>query len=186
MTPGPAWTGFQFLQGLLGRLGGPRYDGPRNAAEKLGQLGVVRQENGSQARLATPARAGRFDSAPAAPQDLHVGDGYLLMLRDVAINHHIIDKEIYSKGIGTVYQHPGYPISEDKLFMSDLDAAALGVTDGDIIEVASGAGLLQKPVSIKEGLRPGVLEYLVFRDRGEALKLMGTSAKWVAVRVRKG
>ena len=70
--------------------------------------------------------------------------------------------------------------------MSAADALALGLAEGDVVQVASKSGALNKPLSIKEGLRPGVLEYLVFRDRAEILKLMGTPAKWLEVQVRKG
>jgi hypothetical protein len=35
-------------------------------------------------------------------------------------------------------------------------------------------------------LRPGVLEYIVFRDRPEVLGLMETPAKWIEVEVGKG
>ena len=135
--------------------------------------------------LGTGGEASKFDAEPI-PQSLNGSGDYLLILRDVCINHHIIDKEAYSTGISTIYQHPGYPVSEDKLNMSEEDAAELDLAEGDIVEVESGSGVLQKPISIKEGLRRRVLEYLVFRDRREALKLSASPAKWIEVRVRKG
>ncbi len=191
MTPGPAWQGFRFLQELLGRLGGARYIGPRQVTERLRETGIITGGSGAITggsaagqMLAADPGAPRFDAGPVPAWPDGQRD-YLLILRDVFINHHIIDKEAYSTGISTIYQHPGYPVSEDKLFMSGEDARELGLVEGDIVEVESGSGVLQKPVSTKEGLRRRVLEYLVFRDRREALKLSATPAKWIEVRVRK-
>ncbi len=214
MTDGPAWQGFRFLQELLGRLGGARYIGPAQVTEKLIETGIITSGSGATSggsgatsgggsagatsggfattsggpaagrMLASDTGAPRFDAGPL----LETPDGrrdFLLILRDVSINHHIIDSEAYSTGISTVYQHPGYPVSEDKLFMSGEDARELGLVEGDIVEVESGSGVVQKPVSTKEGLRRRVLEYLVFRDRREALRLSATPAKWIEVRVRK-
>ena len=39
--------------------------------------------------------------------------------------------------------------------MSGEDAEGLGIAEGDIIEVESQSGIVQKPVSIKEGPREG-------------------------------
>jgi anaerobic selenocysteine-containing dehydrogenase len=108
------------------------------------------------------------------------------MVRDVFSNHHLAGSEVYSKGVSTVYRHPGYPVSEDKLFLSATDAAAMGLAEGDVVRVTSSRGSLHKPLSIKEGLRPGVLEYIVFRDRPEVLGLMETPVKWIEVEVGKG
>jgi predicted molibdopterin-dependent oxidoreductase YjgC len=185
MTPGPAWKGFQFLQGLLARLGGPRFIGPRQVTERLREMGFITGIDPAREMLGTGEQVSKFDAQPI-PQSLPVTGEYLLILRDVCINHHIIDKEAYSTGISTIYQHPGYPVSEDRLFMSGEDAAALGLSEGDIVEVESGSGLVQKPISIKEGLRRRVLEYLVFRDRQQALKLSASPTKWIEVKVRKG
>jgi len=126
--------------------------------------------------------AASLPGKPGAPST----SGYVLILRDIFSNHHLAGSEVYSKGVATVYQQPGSPVSEDKLFMSGTDAAAMGLAEGDVVHVASESGAVDKPVSIKVGLRPGVLEYIVFRDRPEALRLMGAPAKWVEVKVRKG
>lgn len=184
-TPGFTWKGFDFLQQLLARLGGRRYVGPVQVTDRLREAGYILGIDDVRQRIGMGEPVSKFDAQPI-PQSLPESKGFLLILRDVAINHHIIDKEAYSQGISTVYQHPGYPISEDKLFMSGEDAAALGVSEGDIIEVESASGLVQKPVSIKEGLRPGALEYVVFKDRQQALRLSASPAKWIEVKVRKG
>ena len=88
--------------------------------------------------------------------------------------------------MSTVYRHPGIPVSEDKLFFSPADAADLGLAEGDVVRLTSSRGSLYKPLSIKEGLRPGVLEYIVFRDRQDVLGLVATPAKWIEVKVEKG
>jgi len=185
MTPGPAWQGFRFLQELLSRLGGVSYAGPRQVTERLRETGIFAGFGSSGGEMrATGGSVPRFDAGLSAAGPDSQRD-YLLILRDVSINHHIIDREAYSTGISLIYQHPGYPVSEDKLFMSEEDAKELGLVEGDIVEVASKSGALQKPISVKEGLRRGVLEYLVFRDRQEALKLSAEPSKWIEVRVRK-
>ncbi len=184
VTPGATWKGFEFLQELLARLGGERYIGPAQVTARLRATGII---EGTEDRemLGAEGPVSKFDAQPI-PQSLPESTDYLLILRDVCMNHHIIDKEAYSQGVSTVYQHPGYPISEDKLFMSREDAEGLGVSEGDIIEVESRSGLVQKPVSIKEGLRRGVLEYLVYKDRQQALRLSASPTKWIEVKVRKG
>jgi predicted molibdopterin-dependent oxidoreductase YjgC len=181
MTPGYTWQGFSFLQELLSRLNGTRYAGPGQVTEKLTETGII---TGAGEMRATGTGAPSFDAGSTAGRADSRKD-YVLILRDISINHHIIDKEAYSTGISTIYQHPGYPVSEDKLFMSEEDAKDLGLAEGDIVQVESGSGTLQKPISVKEGLRRGVLEYLVFRDRREALKLSADVSKWIEVRVRK-
>jgi predicted molibdopterin-dependent oxidoreductase YjgC len=182
VTNGRTWTGFQFLTDLLVELGGPRYDDSRKVTEKLNESGIV--STWSSAGKGE-SKAGKFDAQPI-PESLPPTDGFLLILRDVCLNHHIIDKEVYSKGISKVYQNTGYPITEDKLYMSPEDAGALGIGEGTTIEVESKNGLIRKPVSIKNGLRQGVLEYILFKDRQQALKLSTSPKKWIEVKVRKG
>jgi len=185
MTAGNSWTGFEFLSELLARLGGPRYGGSAKVTEQLRKEGIIRSNGDSRERIGVDSDAGRFDAQPI-PRSVPANGDYILILRDVGINHHIIGKEAYSKGIEIVYQHPGYPVSEDKLFMSGEDASAIGLVEGDVVEIESKSGILQKPLSIKEGLRPGVLEYVVFKDRRQALKLSALPTKWIEVKVRKG
>jgi NADH-quinone oxidoreductase subunit G len=185
MTPGVSWAGLQFLTELLVKLGGPRYEGASKVTDQLRRKGIIRSDGKSREKLGTDSGAGKFDAQPI-PQSFPATDGHIMILRDVFINHHVVDKEAFSKGIETIYQHPGYPVSEDKLFLSLEDATALGVSEGDVVEVESKSGVVQKPASIKEGLRPGVLEYVVFKERRQALKLSASPTKWIDVKVRKG
>jgi anaerobic selenocysteine-containing dehydrogenase len=127
----------------------------------------------------------RFDAQPI-PQGLPPVSEYVLIMRELRINHHIVNKEVYSRGISMIYQRPDYPVSEDKLFMSGQDAVKLGLAEGDIVEIESKTGSLSKPVYIKDGLRQGVLEYIVFKDRSQVFKLSTTPTKWIEVKVRKG
>ena len=172
----PAYPGFAFLSDLLQKLGGAAYRAPHDVTAAHEGKRLDPSRGGGATVAASPP------GNPGAPPAC----GHILILRDIFSNHHLAGSEVYSKGVAAVYQQPGSPVSEDRLFMSGTDAAAMGLAEGDVAHVASESGAVDKPISIKEGLRPGVLEYLVFRDRPEALRLMGTPAKWVEVKVRKG
>ncbi len=84
------------------------------------------------------------------------------------------------------YTAPGYPVSEDKLFIAPEDAAKIGVEERGEIVVESGEGSFRKAVSIKKGLRPGVLEYIVFKERANALALATHGEKVLDVNIKKG
>ena len=183
-----AYPGFTFLSGLLAGLGGPSFRAPHDVTAYMREKGLI-CERGGREETPAPAPAGAAAPGQAPPggaMPAPASGGYILVMRDIFSNHHLADSEIYSKGVAAVYRHPGYPVSEDKLFMSSADAAAMGLSEGDVVQVSSKSGAVVKPLSIKEGLRQGVLEYIVFRDRKEASGLMEAPAKWVEVRVHKG
>ena len=161
------YPGFAFLSALLVSLGGASYGAPHDVTAHLREKGLIRTVNGREEMGARDT--GAPVSAPPPGKTPLPRGGYILMVRDVFSNHHLAGSEVYSTGVSTVYRHPGYPVSEDKLFMSPADAAVIGLAEGDVVRVASKNGSLHKPLSIKEGLRPGVLEYIVFRDRTEVL-----------------
>ncbi len=180
----PGYAGFAFLSELLAKLRGTSYSAPHDVTARMRSMGLIRTVNGRE-----EAGADSIVAAASAPPSGRNGlprGGYILIVRDVFSNHHLAGSEVYSTGVSTVYRHPGYPVSEDKLFLSAADASRLGLSEGDVVRVTSKNGSLHKPLSIKEGLRPGVLEYVVFRDRPEVLGLMGTPAKWIEVEVEKG
>ena len=164
----PAYPGFAFLSALLQKLGGAAYRAPHDVTARMKEKGLICLPADGKRRL--PDGCGL---ASGQLQARLPADGYILILRDIFSNHHLAGSEVYSKGVAAVYQQPGSPVSEDKLFMSGTDAAAMGLAEGDVVQVASKSGAVDKPVSIKEGLRPGVLEYLVFRDRPEAAQAHG-------------
>jgi anaerobic selenocysteine-containing dehydrogenase len=180
------YAGFAFLSELLTRLGSASYGAPHDVTACLREKGLIRTVNGREEPGLDAILAGRGPASSGAGAGLQPRGGYILMMRDIFSNHHLAGSAVYSNGVATVYRQPGYPVSEDKLFMSGADAAAMGLAEGDVVQVASSRGSLYKPLSIKEGLRPGVLEYLVFRDRPEVLGLTATPAKWIEVEVRKG
>ena len=52
--------------------------------------------------------------------------------------------------------------------------------------IESGEGSISKAVSMRKGLREGVLEYVVFKERREALGLSRHVQKVLDVTVKKG
>ena len=180
------YPGFLFLSGLLERLGGPAFSAPHDVTAYMREKGLICKRSGREEPRAAAKGTLTAKEAPSAGRPRTVEGSYIMVMRDIFSNHHLADGDIYSKGVATVYRHPGYPVSEDKLLMSGEDAEAMGFSEGDMVQVMSASGSVHKPLSIKDGLRPGVLEYIVFRDRMEASGLMESPAKWIEVKVRKG
>ena len=102
---------------------------------------------------------------------------YRLILRDLFANHHLADKEVYGKGCAMV--------TKDTLFVSPEDAALLKLADGDAMCIESAVGTATGKVTIKAGLRRGVLECMLFQMRREMLSLSLRPAKVIDVSVRK-
>ena len=176
--------GFLFLRDLLVRLGGTSYRNSSEVTKKLRESGIISTDPDGTERLNGHQGAPRFRSLAAKPVTPS-SDSFTLILRDIFRNHHIADKEAFSKGIARVYEGTGYPISEDKLFMSPEDAEKLDVKAGATVLVTSKAGSMEKGVALKQGLKSGVLEYVVFRERETALSLSEEPAKAISVTVRK-
>ena len=76
-------------------------------------------------------------------------------------------------------------MQKDALFISPEDAAALNLTDGDGLYLESADGNATRPVTVKAGIKQGVLECLLFRKRREMLALSMKPAKVIEVSVRK-
>jgi anaerobic selenocysteine-containing dehydrogenase len=102
---------------------------------------------------------------------------YRLIFRDLFANHHLADKEVYGKGCAMV--------TKDMLYISPEDAAVLQLADGDAICIESAEGTATGTVTIKAGIRKGVLECMLFRNRREMLSLSLKPAKVIDVSVRK-
>ena len=85
-----------------------------------------------------------------------------------------------------VYAAPGYPVSEDKLYIAPEDAETLGVEERGQVLIESAEGSIKKAISIKKGLRQGVLEYVVFKERQDVLGLSRNVQKVLDVTVKKG
>lgn len=182
---GKGAPGFPFLSELLAQLGGKRFNDASEVTEQLRREGLIESSDGSRQGLPGKGARVHFNTHEAgkAPAFLRT---HQIILRDVFLNHHLFDKDVYSKGVGTVYSAPGYPISEDKLFISPEDAAKLGVTERDTVIIQSETGSIKKAVSIKAGLRPGILEYVLFKERRDALNLSKSMKKVIDVSVQKG
>ena len=71
------------------------------------------------------------------------------------------------------------------LCISTEDAAALGVVNGDALRLESATGTASRPVTVKAGIKRGVLECFLFRERGDMLALAPGSAKVIEVSVSK-
>jgi anaerobic selenocysteine-containing dehydrogenase len=122
---------------------------------------------------------GRFLLTPlSAPPASATTRPYRLILRDIFANHHLADREAYGKGCAMV--------TKDMLGVSPEDAAVLKLTDGDAVCIESGDGVATGTVTIKAGIRQGVLECMLFlRKRREMLSLSPKPAKVIDVSVRK-
>ena len=61
----------------------------------------------------------------------------------------------------------------------------MGPAEGDVVHVASESGAVDKPLSVKEG--PQTRRARISRLQGPAggVRLMGTPAKWVEVKVQQ-
>lgn len=102
---------------------------------------------------------------------------YRLILRDLFANHHLADKEVYGKGCAMV--------TKDMLYVSPEDAEVLKLADGDTVCLESDDGTATGTVTIKAGIRQGVLECMLFQKRREMLSLSLKPAKVIDVSVRK-
>jgi anaerobic selenocysteine-containing dehydrogenase len=175
---------FGFFNELFARLGGTRYGEIGGVFEKLAGEGVFESTRAGARRLASHGLSPRFNTQIAEPAG-NGNSGYRLVLRNLFMSHHLMDVDIYAKGIAKALINTAYPISGGKLFMSPEDANALGLSQGNEVIVESGAGQMKHVVSLKEGLRQGVLEYVCLKDREPVLGLLKGAAKVMDVTVKK-
>jgi len=180
-----SYAGFDFLRELLAALGGPLYKAPGEVTARMRELGLIRADRGRE-QLGTPGSGTRPGQGAAGPNAGNPRGRYVLVVRDLFSNHLLGGKGAYSAGVAAAYGRAGTPVSEDRLFASPEDAAALGITEGDPVKVSSGGGSMRAPVSVMEGLKPGVLQYLAFADRQGVLGLSAAPVKWIEVKVEKG
>jgi predicted molibdopterin-dependent oxidoreductase YjgC len=175
---------FLFLKDLLSRLGGTRYGDAVEVFAKLNQQGFFESANGGRKRVAANGSSPRFYTN-AVRSTQNNGSGYKLVLRNLFMSHLLMDVDVYAKGIAKVCTGTSYPISENKLFVSPEDARELGLSPGDAVKIESPLGSMQHPVTVKDGLRQGVLEYISLKDRQQALKLTAEPARVIDVTVKK-
>jgi anaerobic selenocysteine-containing dehydrogenase len=169
--------GIEFLKSLLSALGGKHYGGNAELDADL-KKGFPAIDKGAAGRAQGAAGKGRFVVEPltAAPATAATRP-YRLILRDLFASHHLADKEIYAKGIAMV--------QKETLSISPGDAAKLGLVDGDAVRLEGEDGAAVRPVTIKSGMRQGVLECLLFENRHEVLALSMRPSKVIDVSVRK-
>ncbi len=183
MDTGPG--GFAFLRALLEKLGGAVYIDVQAVTNRIREKKLFEPAEPGRERLTGDGsgpkfKSHEFETAPTPDR------AYKLILRDIFSNHHLLGKDVYSKGVGTVYAAPGYPVSEDKLYIAPEDAEKLGVEERGQVLIESAEGSIKKAVSIKKGLRQGVLEYVVFKERQDVLGLSRNMQKVLDVTVKKG
>jgi predicted molibdopterin-dependent oxidoreductase YjgC len=177
-------TGYEFLNDLLGRLGGKRYNSPAEINNELRELGILNEKgDAGEAPVSGKARFAASSPPPGTPAPGETGK-YRLILRDIFMDHHLCDLEPYGKGIAR--------LQKDQLFLSPEDAASLGIADGESLRIEGADGAMTRPVTIKAGMKAGVLECLLggaLRQgvpiRGEVLALSSRPSKVIAVSVRK-
>ncbi len=182
METGPG--GFEFLRALLEKLGGTAHADIDSVTETMRAKKLFESVEPGKEGLACEGSGPKFiryelKKEPAQERP------YRLILRDVFSNHHLLGKDVYSKGVSAAYTAPGYPVSEDKLFIAPEDAEKLGVVEKGQVLIESAEGSVTKAVSLKKGLREGVLEYVVFKERTDALGLCKGMQKVVDVTVKK-
>ena len=170
-------AGYEFLNELLGRLGGKRYNNPAEIKNELQRLGILKEEgDAEEAPGIGKARFAASCPPPNTPAHGETGK-YRLILRDLFMNHHLCDLDLYGNGIARV--------QKDLLFMSPEDAALLHIAAGESVCIESADGAVTRPVTIKAGIKTGVLECVLFQKRSEMLALSLRPSKVIAVSVRK-
>ena len=168
------------LPRLLHHLSGEPAGSPYGSPGELLPAGLLADNGGGGKTLAAATGKARFliKAAPAALSGLAAkARPYQLIVRDLFINHHLVDQEVYGRGIAQ--------IQRDMLYISPEDAADLAIRAGEELCLESDNGSLTGPVTIKTGLRKGILECLPFRNRREVLALSPRPAKVIAVSIKK-
>ncbi|MCG2739652.1 MAG: molybdopterin-dependent oxidoreductase [Syntrophaceae bacterium] len=145
---------------------------------------------------------------PSHAKDAHAETGkYRLILRDLFMNHHlwghdaaassakcrVLSAEFFSSQSSALSpQHSVLYPPKDRLFISPEDAALLQIADGESLCIESADGAVTRPVTIKAGVKTGVLECVLgdtLRQgvpiRSEILALSLRPSKVIAVSARK-
>jgi len=176
---GPS-AGFDFLNGLLGLLGGKSYENPQAVAAEIRVAGLIAKGEDGVETLAVKTGKPAFVkySGGDSSQTTHKDTGkFKLILRDLFMNHHLADKAVYGEGVGLV--------QTDLLRISPEDAAELKVSTGDAVTLTGDAGTTTSPVVVKKGIRKGVLECILFSKHVEMLSLFARPAKVNEVVIKK-
>ena len=178
---GGSSQGFEFLKMLLNKLCGGLYHSEQEALAGLRKREIISDDENGRERLTAKNDGMRF-LLPAENKGVSSERPFTLVLRNLLQNHHFCDKAIYSKM--AYVSNP--PIAGNKLYISREDAGALNISDGDKITLESNQGSTLERVFVKEGIRKGVLEYMMLRNRQEMLKLFEGYGKRIPVTIKKG
>ncbi len=166
--------GPEFLRELLSRLGGKRYNGDELMADLI--KGLLAKEGDAGEGAVGSTGSGKFFTTAAAPLPAATRP-YRLVLRDLFISPYLTGGELEGTGVGRV--------QKDMLCVSPEDAAALGIADGEALRLESATGAVVRPVTVKAGIKRGVIECFLFRQRGDVLALSPGVAKVIGVSVTK-
>ncbi|MBP1749053.1 MAG: formate dehydrogenase subunit alpha [Deltaproteobacteria bacterium] len=178
---GKASPGFEFLRMLLDRLGGGLYKDETEASTVIfGREILVNDDLGRAGLKPTNGTAKIAPLGKAGPGKAE--KPFTLVLKNLFFHHHLAGKAVYSKM--AYLQNPA--IAGDKLSISPEDAQALGIAEGGQVIIESDHGKVQYPATIKEGLKKGMLEYRMLKNRQDILNLTDGYAKHIAVTVKKG
>jgi anaerobic selenocysteine-containing dehydrogenase len=184
-------AGYEFLNELFGRLGGKRYSSPAEIKSELQRLGILQEEGDAEkapvigkARFAASVEGHDAASSPPPNMPARGETGkYRLILRDLFMNHHLCNG-----GHDAASCPP-----TDQMFISTEDAVLLHIAAaGESVCIESADGAVTRPVTIKAGMKTGVLECVLgdtLRQgvpiRSEILALSLRPSKVIAVSVRK-
>ena len=179
-------AGYAFLNELFGRLGGKRYNNPAEIKSELQRLGILNEEGDTVEAPGIGKARFAASFAPNTPAHGETGK-YRLILRDLFMNHHLCEHDAASCPPHGIAQ-----VQKDLLFISPEDAALLHIAAGESVCIESADGAVTRPVTIKAGMKTGVLECVLgdtLRQgvpiRSEMLALSLRPSKVIAVSVRK-
>jgi len=178
---GDSSPGFEFLKMLLNKLCGGLYHSEAEAMTGIRKRGIVAGDEAQGERLSERTTGARF-LIPQEKKEVSTKRPFTLIIRNLLQNHHFCDKAIYSK-IAYV-NNP--PVAGNKLYISRQDADSLNILNGDKVTVESDQGSTVERIFIKEGLKKGVIEYMMLKNRREILGLFEKYAKHVPVTIKKG
>jgi predicted molibdopterin-dependent oxidoreductase YjgC len=172
-------AGFEFLNGLLAHLGAARYESPENVTEEIRLQGIIEKRQGGLETVACKTEKVAFGNhaGNSSANTAEVSGKYRLILRDIFMNHHLCDKDVYSTGVGRA--------QGDLLRISAEDASELQIASGDAVRLKNASGEMTIAALVKKEIRKGVLELVIFQRRDEALSLSPKMAKNIEVEIAK-
>jgi len=166
VLPRGSFESFDFLRELLFRLGGKNYARPTEVTQEINEGNLLQGVK----------RGRRYISGAVREDALKDGEFYLIR-RDFFMNHHLDGKETYGRAMAK--------IGKEELFMSPDDAQELMIGHGQEVSVETERGSITLPVTLKKGMKRGILEIVLFRRRTEMLNLSTRPDKVIKVKLRK-